>query len=563
MAQDLRIPFAVAIAEPSLLKPWTAELSSAQLAILKIMYGCPLDGVARDERGWTELDYYWATQGFAEYDDLGYLTAVTPPLGGAYVPEEFPEAWACCGVRAGKTDRFAATIVVYEATCGGHEAFIRPGRPAICFQIAQDLRMAKYSLHSILATLKTMPAVGRDKLIVNVTADRIDLRNGVTIMVTPPTVKSIRGFDSPVAVCDEVGIWYQEADSANPDFEIYNQVSSRQATFAYPKIVGISSPWNRGGLLWSRAEAGTNGAKLRCLDCRKEGLRPGCEACARERRRHRGRLFLHATTASLGNPHIRRAWLEAERDKDPKAFERECLARFQDSLSGFLSPTLLEAAVDSGTLERAPAPLNFYVAAIDPAFRHDAFGFCIGHADGEQVVIDVVRQIKAVPGATLNPKEVMAEIIPILRQFRVRCVLTDQYHFASLAQLSQEMGVSLQEFKFTGTAKSSLYGNLQQLVNQRRIRFVDYPELLKELKSLERRLTHGGLVRVAAPEGMFDDLATVCALVAHGVTWMLPMQVPPPDPEPTLHQRCQDTIERRRVVDLETQDWSWLEERVG
>ena len=44
-------------------------------------------------------------------------------------------------------------------------------------------------------------------------------------------------------VLDEVGVWYQDADSANPDFEIYDQVNSRQAQFAHPKIIGISSPW--------------------------------------------------------------------------------------------------------------------------------------------------------------------------------------------------------------------------------------------------------------------------------------------------------------------------------
>ena len=547
---NLRIPFAEAIAEPLLLGgedgPF-AELSRPQQVALKVAYGCEL-GSEVDDLGFSELDYYHAMLGFARYDELGYLQKVNTP-DFPYIAREFPETWLVMGIRAGKTDRMAAMITAYEATCGGHETQSLSDRPLICFQIAQDLRMAKYSLHSILSILNRMPIIVKDGWVKNVTADRIEGKNRVTVATTPPTVKSIRGYDSPVGVLDEVGIWYQQADSANPDFEIYDNVTSRQAQFEYPKVVGISSPWNKGGMLYARYQAGTDGMKIECADCRRRGATPDCGTCAAERVPHHGRLVLHLPTAAAQNPLVKRRWLVSKRNQDPKAFARECLALFQDSLSGFLSSSLLQDAVDSGTLERAPQPLVPYIAAIDPAFRHDAFGLCIGHSDGKQVIIDLIRQWKPAPGQTLNPALLLSEIRTIIQPYRVQVLLTDQYHFASLAQLALDMGLSLQQVKFTATKKASIYGNLKQLLHQHRIRLPDCTPLIDELSSIEAAMRPGGLMQIAAPEGKMDDLATVCALVADAVTWMMPLEadtdeVYRPEPQPSLHDTCLAQLQR-------------------
>lgn len=262
-AEDLRISFEEAIAEPRLLKLRWEELSLPQQVALKALYGLPLTDTRRDDK-WSELDYWYASQGFGTFDDLGYLIAVDRSTPLPYLPEEYTEGWLNEGVRSGKSSK-ASFIVAYEATCGGHEAFLRAGRVGVCFQVAQDLRQAKYALHDIVANLESMPFIGKGK-IEQVTADRITLWNHMVIATTPPTVKSVRGYDSPVAVMDEVAVWYQDADSANPDFEIYRQLKSRQAQFnpKAVKLIGLSSPWNKGGLLWQRVKAGTRGARLGC-----------------------------------------------------------------------------------------------------------------------------------------------------------------------------------------------------------------------------------------------------------------------------------------------------------
>ena len=503
--RDLRIPFEVAVNDKKLMAETWKRLSMPQQVALKAFYGMSL-GTKVDALGRSELDYWAASQGFAEYDDLGYITgvdtrgAIAPRAGG------YHEGWAIWGRRAGKTDGFGSTIVAYEAALGGHEAHIRKGQKGVIFQIAQDLRMARYSLHFIRATLEESPLLAKE--IENVTADRIDLRNGMSIAVIPPSLKSVRGYAIPVAVLDEVGVWYQDSEAANPDYEIYRAVSPGQIQFPNRKLIGISSPWNKAGLLYQAYEAGSDGHRAGDQDTKE---------------RYEGVLVHHAPTAAMANPKVDVGYLKKQRRKDPRAFERENLAIFQDSISGFLSPTLINEAVDREIHERPPQSNFHYVAAIDPAFRRDAFGFTIFHADPQRgMVQDLVRRWKAEEGIPLNPEVQIANVAMLARQYGCSVVYTDQYHIESLSQLAMRHNISLSPCEFSATSKAKIYGSLQQLVNQRRLKLLDNKECLRELKMLEAKLTQGGTIQIQAPPGEYDDLAACCAIAAHQGLWMLP-----------------------------------------
>jgi hypothetical protein len=269
---------------------------------------------------------------------------------------------------------------------------------------------------------------------------------------------------------------------------------------------------------------------------------------------------MHFTSASLTNashPHISKEWLENKHAEDPKAFAREALATFQDSLTGFLSSELLAEAVKPGVAEQKPESLNFYVAAIDPAFRQDSFGFCIGHASDAGVELDLIRRWTPERGTPVDPSAVIPEIARLLAQYNVKVVYGDQYQFEALNMLALEHGFTIELVKFSATKKSSIYGNLQQLLNTRRLKLLDNPEMLHELASLERRLTAGGGVQIGHPEGGHDDLATVVALMAAGAVWQLPTAAKAPDPEPTAFEQCMDVIRRKNL----TKGMSWETQR--
>lgn len=538
-----RVEFEEAIGEKLLLRNRFRDLSFPQQVVLKILYGLELrSGKVNEENGFSELDYWSIFHDFVERDDLGFPLKVLP---GAppYTPKEYREGWFIFGRRGGKTDAIASTVVAYEALLGGHEDRLRPRQQGICFQIAQDLRLARNSLHFIRAAIESSPLL--EKEIVQITADRIDFNNRFTIACVPATLKSVRGYSSPVSVMDEVGVWYQESESANPDYQIYDALSPGQVQFPDRKIIGISTPWNKSGLLHKYYEAGTEGWKFQL-----KALREG----------YQGVVVLKGPTAVLGNKLVEREFLKKEKDRNPLAFEREMLAEFQDSISGFIPPILVNEAIDRGIYAREYNPRYTYYAAMDPAFKRDAFGFCVLHNESGTIMVDRVVRMLPPPGTPLSPAAVLDTIIPIMKSYRCALVYSDQYHLESLGQLTRERGVEIFPVPFTSKSKAELYGNLQQLFLQKKIRLVDDFELIRELKSLERTLTSGGSITINAPAGQHDDMATVTAIAASQAMWDQPQEVDEEkkrDPELEYRRIIQEQIERGWVKESRGGDDDW------
>lgn len=508
--------------EPRLFAANWKRLSPMQRVILLSFYGEPLTP--------EEEERYWATQGYGEFDELGFLQGVQ--AHPAYVPVTFKEGWIIGGRRLGKTDGIAATMVAYEATCGGHEAYLRKMQRGVCFQIAQDLRMARYSLHFINATLDDSPLA--KKLVTAVTADRIDLSNQMSVYCVPPTIKSVRGFASPVAVLDENGVWWQDSENANPDYEVYRALSPAQMQFPDRKLLGISSPWNKAGLLWKNFEAGTQGIKL-APSLRSE---------------YQKTLVMHVPSGASENPIVTRVYLQEERDKDPRAFERECLALFQDSISGFLSPALLKAATQGGLQVRPPIPGTFYVASMDPAFKGDGFVFTIVHGERGCVVQDFVESWTGTTNDPLKPLTVLTQIAVTCLRYGVSLIYTDQYQFETLQQIAEQVGLVLHGLPFTAKTKAEYYGNIRVLLNQGKLELLDCAEQSKQLRMLERTLRSGGSVAIAAPSGYHDDHASVLALAVTQALWGGALeQQAPVEREPTLFERGMATINAKRAGD--------------
>lgn len=524
-----RIPFEEAISEKALLKGRFAELSVPQQAALKIFYGLPLSK--------EELRFWAISQGACSYDHLGHPLDIDIDRF-PYEAKEYEQAWLCLGRRWGKTDAFSSTVLAYEAALGGHEEYIRKGaQTAVCFLVAQDLRLARQNLPLIRATIDSSPLLKKE--VANQTADFIELKNGISIGVAPPNPKALRGYATPVVGMDEVGLWYTDAESANPDYEIERAVKFAQAQFPFRKRLGTSTPWIKEGLLWKYHEAGTEGRN-----------RPLSEKPA-----FRSILSMHSSSAASQNPLLTQEWLEQEYARDPDAFRREALAEFSDAISGFLNSYTIRAAVDVGAIERPPSS-SYYVAALDPAFRKDAFGFTIVHHEkGKGIVQDVIRRWKAPSGQVLNPADILEEIAPLLRSYRIPVVYSDQYQFETLNQLAINKGFSIEAVDFTAKSKARIFGNLQQLLNQGKLRLLDpeknqdAKELVRELIILEKRNLPGGGVQISAPSGKHDDMACVLALAAYKANWMLQSDArQASSAEPSLFERCRTQIAQKRAT---------------
>jgi hypothetical protein len=533
-----RIPFEECITEKVLLKPLWEKLSLPQQVILKCFYGLPLKG--------RELEIWAAQQGKAEYDEIGQIVGTT---AHPYVPKEYSVLTGVIGRRSGKTDRLGATIMAYEAVFGGHTEYITPGQKFVALAVAQKLDVAKANLPFIANAIRQSP-IG-SKFIQDTNAEAMVLKNGLTIMAASPNIKNLRGYAIPLVQMDETGFWYSDPESANPDMEVDRAVSYGQAQFPFGKKWLISTPWTREGLLWRYYNGGTDGINVIDAESRKE---------------YADILVVHAPTAAMENPRIQIKFLERLRAQDPGAYERESLARFVDSISGFISSVLVHESVDAGLVQRPllperdsagnikdpAAPIPHYIAAIDPAFRHDSFAFTILHRDAEGIKVDVVRRYTPLKGQPLNPVEVLADLRPTLEEYGIRILYSDQYQLESLQQLALGMGISIEGVDFTAKSKAKIFGNLASLFNQKKIRLLDPTKseaaraMRDELVKLEKRLSSGGGVTIAAPEGAHDDMACVLALAAFQAAWLMPTAPPPIVKEPTAYELCRATIRKRQ-----------------
>ena len=108
------------------------SISPAQRALLKAIYGLPLD---EDEHAIFR-------------DCTGRET---------YSAQPFSEVTVVAGARAGKDSRIAAPIVCYEAVFGGHEHHLARGERGVIPLVAQDARAAKIAFGFISQYLTGSP----------------------------------------------------------------------------------------------------------------------------------------------------------------------------------------------------------------------------------------------------------------------------------------------------------------------------------------------------------------------------------------------------------------------
>jgi len=521
------VPFADVITDNQLMQPLWKLLSLPQQVALKSFYGLPLPSEA-EQRLWAIL------QGSCRMDALGYPIDVTPI---PYVPREYDVLVGILGRRSGKSSHITAFAVLYEVLFGGHMAHVMPGQDVVVPYIAQDLATAKANMIAIALMAQRVPLLA--KQLITATRDKIELRNGLTILPEPPAIKTGRGFAMPIIIGDEVGFWYRTAEAVNPDYEVQRAVSYAQLQFPRAKQFLISTPYTEEGLLWDYHRAGTGGQKL----------------APEDRAEYADTLVLQASTASMDNPRITRRRLEKLQRDDAEAFIRESLATFVSSLSGFLSADSVHAACAGHGTERTRAQNELegwkptYVAAMDPAFRHDTFAFTICHMDAEGCVVqDLLRTWtpESKLKQRLDPAAIMTEIGKMVQHWGISLVYSDQYQLEALQQLAIQHHFTIVGRDFTGQSKAKMYGSLLHLLRTQKLRLLDVPVIITQLTQLQKKLNPMGHVQIAAPSGRHDDVASVIALATSMAVMQAPARIITPK-IPTLFDEGLACIKRRRL----------------
>ena len=435
-------------------------LSVAQEAALMAVYGLPLEG-----------------EHLALSEQMG---------NGAWrTGEETREAAFICGRRSGKSDKLAANVAIYEAFFRDHN--LSPGETGVVLLLAQNMRQAKVVKGYIEGKINKSPVLRRH--VIASRAQELELDNRITIAIHPASFRSIRGLSVVCCICDEIAFWWTEDSYANPDVEVVRAVRPAMATFDHGKLLMVSSPYTMTGVLWDTWQ---------------------------RRDKDDSTLVWHAPTR-LMNPTVPATFLEKEQRRDPENYRREYEAEFTEAVSSFLPGDLIEQCVVEGRTELPPDIQAYqYVAAVDAAFKGDAFTICIAHNDHDRniAVLDYLGGWQGSKKEPLKLGELMPQIEAICDRYKISVVTGDQFGAEPLKDAFERHHLQYEEHTFTNQSKSDIYATLRTRILDGTVELLDHPMSIRELRGLEIENLPGGGMRVghARHTRAHDDYADVIAL---------------------------------------------------
>ena len=374
------------------------------------------------------------------------------------------------GRRGGKT-RAMATLAAYIAVLCEHPGLV-PGERGIVPLLAVSKKQAGVAFSYLAAIFAREPF---SKLKVRESLNNLSLSNGIDLLTMPASYRSIRGITAIAVLADEIGYWYSEESSQNPDTEILNAARPALATTGGP-LIAISSPHARKGELWENY------------------------------RRHFGPAGDPAIIVAQGasrilNPSLPLRVVDRAHDRDPARAAAEYGAVFRSDVESLVPSEVVDACIERGVYERPPAPRTHYAAFTDPSGGSaDSFTLAIGHREADVAVLDAVRERKP----PFSPDNVVLEFAELLKNYNISTVHGDRYAGEWPRERFLTHGIA---YKPAERTKSEIYGAMLPLLNSRRADLLDLPRLEAQLIGLERRTARGGRDSIDHGPGAHDDVA--------------------------------------------------------
>jgi len=428
---------------------------AAWLVFLRALYGLPMDA-----------------------DDLKRFeqhTGRTTPRPGGYA-----EAVAIVGRQAGKS-QITSALAAYE---GAMRPVLDPELGAVArgrhvLLIAQDFRGAqRVLLNYAREAVAGVPLLANT--ITRETSDTLELSSGLALSIYPCRPAAARGIRAQLVVVDELA-HFISSDGRRTDREMLRAVRPCLATTG-GKLLILSSPYGQSGALWDL------------------------------HRQHYGRdessTLVWQASAPEMNPTLPADYLMRMEQDDPDAYRSEVLGQFRAGVASLFDADALDACVVRGRRELEPVSGVRYSAFVDPSGgRKDAFTLAVGHRDGQRIVVDALRAWKP----PFNPTSVVAEAATLLKAYRIARVTGDRYGGEWPREQFRAQGIG---YVTCDKPKSDLYLELLPVFNAGTIDLPDLPELLRELRGLERRRGSSGRDRVDHAPGAHDDVANAVAGLA-------------------------------------------------
>jgi hypothetical protein len=414
-----------------------------------------------------------------------------PPTG------RVSEFVAACARRTGK-DSIVSGIAAYTAALFDQQDKLRPGERAQVLCLACDRDQAKIVFDYIKSYFDEVPQL--KSMVTRVTASTLELSNGVDITVSTNSFRSVRGKPILLAILDEAAFMRSDT-SASPDTELYAALRPGMLTIPGSRMIIISSPYRRSGLLWNRYNKyfGVNDPNV---------------------------LVIQASVRQL-NPTITEAQLDAEREEDPAAAAAELDGQFRDDLTAFLTLAMIENATDKGVLVRSPQQGLAYHCGVDPSGGvKDSFTAAVSHADKDNsIVLDALIEIKA----PFDPDVAVESVSAMIKSFRLNSCTGDKYAAQFVVSAFAKHGIT---YRHSERDRSKIYADVLPLFTSGRARLLDTEKgrLAVQYAGLQRETSSMGRDKIDHQKGGKDDLcnsASLAMVLASSAPPRMTFAVPP------------------------------------
>jgi hypothetical protein len=382
------------------------------------------------------------------------------------------------GRRGGKS-RAAAVTAAWLAVFVDWRPMLAPGERACVLLLGADRKQARVSLRYVRSLILDHPELR--KLVTRETAEGLELANRVVIEVSTASFRTIRGYSVAALIADELAFWIDSETAANPSEEVIAAIRPAMATMGpNAMLLMMSSPHARRGPLWTNFS------------------------------RHYGKedapVLVWQAPTKVMNPLVPQRTIDELFETDPARAAAEYGAEFRSDVETYVSREAVEACVVDGRYELAPVRGLRYFGFCDPSGgSSDSMTLCIAHREGDNVVIDALRERKP----PFSPDDVVIEFAACLRSYFIGTVSGDRYAGLWPGERFAARGVRYEPCE---QPKSDLYQALLPALNAKRVQLLDHPRLVSQLCSLERRTTRAGKDSIDHPPGgAHDDIANSLA----------------------------------------------------
>jgi hypothetical protein len=392
-------------------------------------------------------------------------------------PPEKPvrELWAIAGRRAGK-DSIASLIGAFAAAFFRHADRLRPNERPLVLNLATDRDQARICLGYTKSFFTDIPALA--SMVVRETKFGFELSNSVDVIVGTNDFRAVRGRAIACAILDECA-FYSAENSANPDVELYRALTPGMATLPGSMLIGISSPYRRGGLLWQKFK---------------------------DHYGKPGDVLVVKAPSKLLNPTLDQSIIDQALIDDPEAARSEWLGEFRNDLAAYIDLETIEAAVDRGITTRPVRKDVKSFAFLDPSGgMRDSFTCATATREKDgAVVLDCLIEVRA----PFNPTQATEHISAALKERGITTAQSDKYGAAWIKDAFAKCGITV---RHSDRDRSQIYLDALPLFTSGRARLLDNKRLVSQFAGLERRTSPIGKDRIDHGPGGHDDLCNAAA----------------------------------------------------